>query len=157
MQNTFSGSTSSAPQRRYPDNPLRGVRSLEKGHSRRLLRSHCTECGRGLHVMRANKRDSLALVTCSLRNSHNTLQEPSAAALVAPPQWRLSRLPSYSPQLTLIERLGRVLRRRAPHTRLFASMPALRAALRASFCYFHTMRHKVLSPLHSPQKKRKQH
>jgi transposase InsO family protein len=72
--------------------------------------------------------------------------------LAAHPQLRLYRLPSYSPQLNLIERLWRVLRRRATHNRLFLTMAALRSALRASFCYFHTMRHKVLSLLQSPRK-----
>jgi transposase len=67
---------------------------------------------------------------------------------------QLYRLPSYSPQLNLIERLGRVLRRRATHNRLFTSMPELRAALRASFCYFQTMRHKVLSLIHNPRKRK---
>jgi len=64
------------------------------------------------------------------------------------------RLPSYSPQLNLIERFWRVLRRRATHNRLFLTMAELRTALRASFCYFSTMRRKVLSLLHSPRKKK---
>jgi hypothetical protein len=34
-------------------------------------------------------------------------------------------------------------------------MAELRTALRASFCYFHTMRHKVLSLLQSPRKKKR--
>jgi transposase len=66
----------------------------------------------------------------------------------------LYRLPSYSPQLNLIERFWRVLRRRATHNRLFASMTELKTALRASLCYFHTMRRKVLSLIHSPCKKK---
>jgi len=74
--------------------------------------------------------------------------------LAAHPHLQLYRLPSYSPQLNLIERLWRVLRRRATHNRLFLTMAELRTALRASFCYFHTMRHKVLSLLHSPRKKK---
>lgn len=69
---------------------------------------------------------------------------------------RLYRLPSYSPQLNLIERLWRVLRRRATHNRLFLTMAELRTALRASFGYFSKMRHKVLSLIHSPRKKKKQ-
>jgi hypothetical protein len=74
--------------------------------------------------------------------------------LAAHPQLQLYRLPSYSPQLNLVERLWRVLRRRATHNRLFLTMAELRTALRASFCYFHTMRHKVLSLLHSPRKQK---
>ena len=74
--------------------------------------------------------------------------------LAAHPQLQLYRLPSYNPQRNFIERLGRVLRRRAPHNRLFESMQELRTALRASFCYFQTMRHKMLSLIHSPRKKK---
>jgi len=69
---------------------------------------------------------------------------------------RLYRLPSYSPQLNLIERFWRVLRRRATHNRLFLTMAELRTALRASFGYFSKMRHKVLSLIHSPRKKKKE-
>jgi hypothetical protein len=78
----------------------------------------------------------------------------SAEVLAAHPHLQLYRLPSYSPHLNLIERFWRVLRRRATHNRLFETMAELRIALRASFCYFHTMRHKVLSLIHSPRKKK---
>jgi len=77
-----------------------------------------------------------------------------APVLGAQPQLQLYRLPSYRPQLNLIERLWRVVRRRATHNRLFTTMAELRTALRASFCYFSTMRHKVLSLIHSPRKKK---
>jgi DDE superfamily endonuclease len=73
-------------------------------------------------------------------------------ALAAHPHLQLYRLPSYSPQLNVVERFWRVLRRRATHNRLFLTMAALRRALRANLCYFHTMRHKVLSLLSSPRK-----
>jgi hypothetical protein len=77
-----------------------------------------------------------------------------AEMLAAHPHLQLYRLPSYSPHLNLIERFWRVLRRRATHNRLFTAMAELRTALRASFCYFHTMRHKVLSLIHSPRKRK---
>jgi DDE superfamily endonuclease len=77
-----------------------------------------------------------------------------AQVLAAHPHLQLYRLPSYSPQLNLVERLWRVLRRRATHNRLFGTMAELRTALRASLGYFHTMRHKVLSLLHSPRKQK---
>jgi transposase len=77
-----------------------------------------------------------------------------AQALAAHPHLQLYRLPSYSPQLNLIERFWRVLRRRATHNRLFATMAELRTALRASFCYFQTMRHKVRSLIQSSRKQK---
>ena len=75
--------------------------------------------------------------------------------LAAHPHLRLYRLPSYSPQLNVIERFWRVLRRRATHNRLFASMAALRATLRHNICYFQTMKQKVLSLIESPRKAKK--
>ncbi|HXG21041.1 MAG TPA: IS630 family transposase [Methylomirabilota bacterium] len=93
-------------------------------------------------------------VILSIDNAPWHQAQDLASVLAAHPQLQLYRLPSYSPQLNLIERLWRVLRRRATHNRLFATMAALRTALRASFCYFSTMRHKVLSLIRSPQKKK---
>jgi hypothetical protein len=76
--------------------------------------------------------------------------------LEAHPHLQLYRLPSYSPQLNVIERFWRVLRRRATHNRLFASMAVLRTTLRNNISYFQTMRQKVLSLIDSPRKTRKE-
>src|ERR671933_2470041 len=75
---------------------------------------------------------------------------PVEAMLAAHPHLRLYRLPSYSPQLNLIERFWRVLRRRATHNRVFESVAGFKTALRNTLSYFHTMRHKVLSLIESP-------
>jgi hypothetical protein len=56
----------------------------------------------------------------------------------------------------VIERFWRVLRRRATHNRLFASMAVLRTTLRHNLCYFQTMRQKVLSLMESPRKAKKE-
>jgi transposase len=61
------------------------------------------------------------------------------------PQLELYRLPAYSPSLNPVERFWRALRRRATHNRLFDTLADLKASLRASLCYFQTMRHKVTS------------
>ena len=76
--------------------------------------------------------------------------------LAAHPHLRVKRLPSYSPQLNVIERFWRVLRRRATHNRLFAHMAALRATLRNNLCYYQSMRQKVLSLMESPRKTKKE-
>jgi transposase len=76
--------------------------------------------------------------------------------LAAPPHLRLYRLPSYSPQLNVIERFWRVLRRRATHNRLFTSMARLRVTLRNNIGYFQTMRQRVLSLIESPRKAKKE-
>jgi transposase len=75
-----------------------------------------------------------------------------AQVLAEHPHLQLYRLPSYSPQLNVIERLWKVLRRRATHNRLFDTMANLRATLRSSFSYYHKMRHKILSLIDSPRK-----
>ncbi|HET6521785.1 MAG TPA: transposase [Geminicoccaceae bacterium] len=76
---------------------------------------------------------------------------PIGQVLAEQPHPALYRLPSYSPHLSVVERLGRVLRRRATHNRLFAPMAALRRALRASLCYYQTLRHKVRSLIRAPR------
>jgi transposase len=76
--------------------------------------------------------------------------------LAASPHVQLYRLPSYSPQLNVIERFWRRLRRRATHNRLFTSMAGLRATLRNNISYFQTMRQKVLSLIESPRKAKKE-
>jgi transposase len=65
----------------------------------------------------------------------------------------LYRLPSYSPQLQVIERFWRVLRRRATHNRLFPTIVQLKRALRNSLCYYQTLKHRVLSVIQSPKKR----
>ncbi len=69
------------------------------------------------------------------------------------PQLRLYRLPSYSPQLQVIERFWKVLRRRATHNRLFLTLARLKQALRNSLCYYQTLKHRVLSFIQSPKKR----
>jgi transposase len=79
-----------------------------------------------------------------------------AQVLAAYPHLRVKRLPSYSPQLNVIERFWRVLRRRATHNRLFATMAALRVTLRNNLCYYQSLRQKVLSLIESPRKAKKE-
>jgi DDE superfamily endonuclease len=69
------------------------------------------------------------------------------------PQLQLYRLPSYSPQLQIIERFWKVLRRRATHNRLFPTQAQLKQALRNSLCYYQTLKHRVLSLIQSPKKR----
>jgi hypothetical protein len=75
------------------------------------------------------------------------------AALHAFPHLECYRLPSYSPQLQVIERFWRVLRRRATHNRLFPMVAQLKRALRNSLCYYQTLKHRVLSLIQSPKKR----
>ena len=72
------------------------------------------------------------------------------------PVFRSAATQTPSPQLNVIERFWRVLRRRATHNRLFAHMAALRATLRNNLCYDQSMRQKVLSLMESPRKTKKE-
>jgi transposase len=74
-------------------------------------------------------------------------------ALSAFPHLECDRLPSYSPQLQIIERFWKVLRRRATHNRLFRVLARLKRALRNSLCYYQTLKHRVLSVIQSPRKR----
>jgi hypothetical protein len=74
-------------------------------------------------------------------------------ALKVCPHLECYRLPSYSPQLQIIERFGRVLRRRATHNRRFLTMAQLKQALRNNLCYDQTLKHRVLSLIQSPLKR----
>jgi transposase len=69
------------------------------------------------------------------------------------PHLELYRLPSYSPQLQVIERLWKVLRRRATHNRLFPTLAQLKQALRSSLCSYQTLKHRVLSLIQSSKKR----
>lgn len=65
------------------------------------------------------------------------------AALADHPHLEFYRLPSYSPQLNAIERFWKLLRRRATHNRLFETLADLKQSLRASLCYFQTVRQRI--------------
>jgi hypothetical protein len=71
--------------------------------------------------------------------------EPVRRALEENPQLELYRLPGYSPKLNVIERFWKRLRRRATHNRLFDTLADLKRSIRASLCYFQTMRHRIAS------------
>jgi transposase len=67
----------------------------------------------------------------------------------------LDPLPSYSPQLQVIERFWKVLRRRATHNRLFPTMTGLKQSLHNNLCYYHTLKQRVLSLIQSSKKRTK--
>jgi transposase len=70
---------------------------------------------------------------------------PIDEALAEHPHLGFKRLPSDSPPLNVIERFWRLLRRRATHNRLFETMADLTRSLRASLCYYQTVRCRVRS------------
>lgn len=108
-------------------------------------------------LAKAYPREQHARVVIIIDNASWHGGVPVREALAAHPHLEFYRLPSYSPSLNIIERFWKVLRRRATHNRLFASMPLLCRSLRASFCYYQTLRGKMLSLIESKRRQRRQH
>jgi transposase len=75
------------------------------------------------------------------------------AVLEAFPHLELYPLPSSSPQLQVIERFWKVLRRRATHNRLFPTLAQLKRTLRNNLCYYQTLKHRILSVIQSSRKR----
>ena len=97
------------------------------------------------HVGRAYPRERHPRVVLLIDNAPWHRGKPIDEALRDHPHLEFKRLPSYSPQLNPIERFWKKLRRRATHNRLFETLAELKASLRASLCYFQTVRQKVRS------------
>jgi len=74
-------------------------------------------------------------------------------AMADNPHLEFYRLPSYSPNLNVIERFWKKLRRRATHNRLFDTIADLKVSVRASLCYFQTIREKILTLINGRSKK----
>jgi hypothetical protein len=97
------------------------------------------------HVGRAYPASRHKRVVLIIDNAPWHAGEPVRRALEENPQLELYRLPGYSPKLNVIERLWKRLRRRATHNRLFDTLADLKRSIRASLCYFQTVRHRVAS------------
>ena len=69
--------------------------------------------------------------------------EPVRPAPAEHPQLAWRRRPSSSPQLNVIERFWKLVRRRATHNRLFDTLADRKRSTRASRCYFQTVRQRI--------------
>ena len=124
------------------DSPKDAKKKTGKSKTRRLqeaFAAHLRHVGR-MYPARENPR-----VVLLIDNAPWHRGKPIDEALRDNPHLELKRLPSYSPQLNPIERLWKVLRRRATHNRLFESVSDLRRSLRSSLSYFQTVRGRVRS------------
>jgi transposase len=70
--------------------------------------------------------------------------QPINDVLAHHPLLQLYRLPSYSPQLNVIERLWKPLRRRATHNRLFDELSDLKTSVRGSLRYFQRLNSRLI-------------
>lgn len=115
-------------------------RATGESKTRRLQR------GFAQHLRRLGRRypkDKYPRVVVLIDNAPWHGGEPIRQALADHPNLELKRLPSYSPQLNVIERFWKVLRRRATHNRLFDTLADLKRSIRASLCYFQTVRQRI--------------
>jgi transposase len=72
------------------------------------------------------------------------------------PHLEFCRMPSYSPQLNVIERFWKKLRRRASHNRLFDTIAVLKKSVRAGLAYFQGAPKRLLAMINGRPKKTKQ-
>lgn len=115
-------------------------RTTGKSKTRRLQEAFAAHLR---HVGRLYPADRHGRVVLIIDNAPWHRGGPVDEALADNPHLEYKRLPSYSPKLNVIERFWKLLRRRATHNRLFDSLADLRRSLRASLCYFQTVRGRV--------------
>jgi transposase len=124
------------------ESPARGKRKTGKSKVRRMQEAFAAHLR---HVARLYPADEHKRVVLIIDNAPWHRGKPIDEALADHPHLEFKRLPSYSPQLNVIERFWKLLRRRATHNRLFESLAGLKRSIRASLCYFQTVRGKVRS------------
>jgi hypothetical protein len=132
------------------DSPKDAKAKTGKGKTRRLQEAFAAHLR---HVGRMYPAGENPRVVLLIDNAPWHTGERVRMALADNPHLELKRLPSYSPQLNPIERLWRVLRRRATHNRLFDTLADLRKSLRSSLSYYQTMRDRVRTLLNRQPRK----
>ncbi|WP_435018252.1 transposase [Tundrisphaera sp. TA3] len=134
--NTVTGqlvsNTLESPARAKQETGLSKTRRMQKAFADHLR-----------HVARAYPAEKYRRVVIIIDNAPWHRGKPIDEALAENPHLEFKRLPSYSPQLNVIERFWRLLRRRATHNRLFDTLKTLEGSLRASLCYYQTVRKKI--------------
>lgn len=134
---------------RLLDNPSRATQTTGKSKTRRLQEAFAAHLR---DIARRYPCETCPRVVIVIDNAPWHRGALMNAVLAEHPHLELYRLPSYSPQLNVVERLWKVLRRRATHNRLFDTAEDLKQALRGSLRYYQTMRHKLMTLIKSPRK-----
>jgi transposase len=117
-------------------------RKSEDSKTRRMQRAFADHLR---HVGKVYPAEKFKRVVLTIDNAPWHRGAPIDEALKENPHLEFYRLPSYSPDLNVIERFWKKLRRRATHNRLFDTIADLKASVRASLGYFQTVRAKVLT------------
>jgi transposase len=126
------------------ESPAGATRRTGQGKTRRLQAAFAAHLR---HIGRLYPQEEYPRVVLIIDNAPWHAGVLVAQALADHPHLECYRLPSYSPQMNIIERFWKLLRRRATHNRLFDTLAALRRAIRASLCYFQTLHSRLRSLL----------
>ena len=122
--------------------PARAKQKTGKSKTRRMQEAFAAHLR---HVGRMYPQEKHKRVVMVIDNAPWHRGKLIDEALAEHPQLEFKRLPSYSPQLNAIEHFWKLLRRRATHNRLFEALKDLRGSIRASLCYFQTVRRRLRS------------
>jgi transposase len=136
------------------ESPARAKAKTGRSKTRRMQEAFAVHLR---HVARLYPAQDHPRVVLIIDNAPWHRGGPIPAALADHPHLELYRLPSYSPQLNVIERFWKLLRRRATHNRLFECLTDLKQSLRASLCYFQTVRQRLrrlIDACYKPQENR---
>src|SRR5262245_28371055 len=124
------------------ESPADAKRKTGRSKTRRLQEAFAAHLR---HVARLYPAKEHSRVVLLIDNAPWHRGQAIDEALADHPHLEFYRLPSYSPQLNVIERFWRLLRRRATHNRLFDTMRDLKRSQRASLCYYQTVRGRLRS------------
>lgn len=124
------------------ESPARAKQKTGKSKARRMQEAFAAHLR---HVARLYPAGAHKRVVLIIDDAPWHRGKPIDEALAEHAHLEFYRLPSYSPQPNVIERFWKPLRRRATHDRLFDSLGDLKRSLRASLCYFQTVKGRVRS------------
>jgi hypothetical protein len=124
------------------EGPAKAKQATGKSEARRMQEAFAAHLR---HIARLYPAAEHKRVVLIIDNAPWHRGVPIDEALADCPHLEFYRLPSYSPQLDVIERFWKSLRRRATHNRLFDSLADLRRSIRASLSSYQTMRGRVRS------------
>jgi len=124
------------------ESPAKAKQTTGQSKTRRMQEAFAAHLR---HVARIYPADQHKRVVLIIDNAPWHRGGPIDQALAECPHLEFYRLPSYSPHLNVIERFWNLLRRRASHNRLFEGLGDLKRSLRASLCYFQTVRGRIKS------------
>ena len=131
----------------------RDNRKKKESKTRRMQRAFADHLR---HVGRSYPKDRHGRVVLTIDNAPWHRGPLIEGALAECPHLELYRMPSYSPQLNVIERFWKKLRRRATHNRLFDAIADLKESVRNSLRYFQTVRGRLLTLINGRPRKPKQ-